>query len=74
MTGAEESAGTQKSPCTNVCVLDAGTGWCLGCGRTGPEIAAWGAMDSEARVALKARLPERLRQISGRGVSAVDQG
>ena len=33
-----------KSPCTNLCVLDPGTGWCEGCGRTLAEIAKWSAM------------------------------
>jgi uncharacterized protein len=33
------------SPCINVCVLDAG-GYCLGCLRTGDEIARWREMSA----------------------------
>ena len=33
-----------KSPCSNLCVLDPGTGWCEGCGRTLDEIGKWSAM------------------------------
>jgi len=33
------------SPCTNVCRMDAATGWCEGCLRTIDEIAGWSAMD-----------------------------
>ena len=30
-----------KSPCISVCVINAGTGYCLGCFRTTDEIANW---------------------------------
>jgi uncharacterized protein len=36
------------SPCTGVCRLD-GAGYCLGCQRTGEEIAGWLAMTPEQR-------------------------
>jgi uncharacterized protein len=32
------------SPCTSVCRIDPGTGWCVGCLRTMDEIIDWGAM------------------------------
>lgn len=51
---------TPESPCTKVCVIDAATGWCLGCGRTGTEIAGWIGMTISQRLALKAELPARL--------------
>ncbi|MCF8478436.1 MAG: DUF1289 domain-containing protein, partial [Pseudolabrys sp.] len=35
---------TIESPCVKTCTLDAGTGLCLGCGRTIDEIGGWGAM------------------------------
>jgi predicted Fe-S protein YdhL (DUF1289 family) len=39
------------SPCTNVCRIDARTGWCEGCARTLDEIAAWsGLSDAEKHV------------------------
>jgi predicted Fe-S protein YdhL (DUF1289 family) len=37
------------SPCINVCRMDDATGWCAGCLRTIDEIAAWSALDDEAR-------------------------
>jgi len=47
------------SPCISVCALDASTGWCLGCFRTIDEIAAWGALDDEAKREVLSRLPAR---------------
>ena len=47
------------SPCVKVCVLDRTSGLCLGCLRTGEEIAAWPAMPPEARRALLGELPAR---------------
>lgn len=49
-----------KTPCILVCQLDAVTGWCFGCGRTGDEIARWGRIDDAARDAIMAALPPRL--------------
>ena len=57
-----------SSPCTKVCVLDAG-GLCEGCGRTRDEIAAWGGLSEPQRRAIMATLPERLRR-AGRGSEA----
>ena len=48
------------SPCTKVCTLDAATGFCLGCGRSGHEIASWLDMSVAERIALKAQLPARM--------------
>ena len=47
------------SPCTNVCRMDARTGWCEGCWRTIDEIAAWAALDDAARRAVLARIAAR---------------
>ena len=33
------------SPCTNVCVIDRASGYCMGCLRTIEEISAWGGAD-----------------------------
>lgn len=40
------------SPCTNICRIDARTGWCEGCVRTLDEIVAWVTLsdDEKARV------------------------
>ena len=48
-----------RSPCIGVCALDPGTGWCEGCLRTIDEIAAWGALDEQARREIWQRLPTR---------------
>jgi len=40
------------SPCTNVCRMDARSGWCEGCARTLPEIAAWSAMSDDEKTAV----------------------
>ena len=48
------------SPCVNICELDAATGWCIGCGRTGDEVAVWSAVDDAERQAILDRLPERM--------------
>jgi uncharacterized protein len=44
------------SPCTNVCRIDAASGWCEGCLRTLDEIALWSALDEAARRAVCADL------------------
>ena len=49
------------SPCTKVCVLDAATGLCLGCGRTRDEIAAWGALSEAQRRTIMAGREARMR-------------
>jgi hypothetical protein len=47
------------TPCTGVCRLD-GRGYCLGCRRTGEEIARWRAMtDVERLHVMRVILPGR---------------
>lgn len=53
------------SPCIKLCTLDPATGFCLGCGRTGAEIAGWISMSREERIALKQALPQRLSVMAG---------
>lgn len=50
-----------SSPCTKLCLLDAATGLCEGCGRTRDEIALWRSMSEPQRRAVMAILGERLR-------------
>lgn len=63
MSGTIRSANpaTVPSPCTDVCRIDTGTGWCEGCLRTIDEIAAWGALDDRAKRAIWKLLPARRR-------------
>ncbi len=49
------------SPCTSVCRMHAGTGWCEGCLRTIDEIIAWGSLDDVGkRGVLRLLGPRRL--------------
>ncbi len=48
------------SPCVNVCEIDPATGWCVGCARTGDEIAAWTTVGDAGRQAVLDRLPARM--------------
>ncbi len=56
-------SGRIRSPCNDVCQLDRKSGWCLGCGRTGPEIAAWPRITDDERDRVMALLPERLEAL-----------
>jgi predicted Fe-S protein YdhL (DUF1289 family) len=47
------------SPCTGICKMDDALGVCLGCGRTGDEIAEWSLASDERRSAIWALLPGR---------------
>jgi predicted Fe-S protein YdhL (DUF1289 family) len=51
-----------SSPCNKVCVVDGVTGLCFGCGRTLPEIAKWGGISEEQRLAIMAGLADRMRE------------
>jgi predicted Fe-S protein YdhL (DUF1289 family) len=51
------------SPCIGLCKLDAATGYCLGCARTGDEIATWRDATGAARGAIWAALPARFDQL-----------
>lgn len=55
------------SPCINVCVIDAATGLCAGCGRTLAEIAAWSGLDDRERRKIMAELPERRARLGNGG-------
>jgi len=47
------------SPCVKVCVLHPGAKLCMGCFRTGDEIARWSRMEPAERQTIMAELPER---------------
>jgi predicted Fe-S protein YdhL (DUF1289 family) len=48
-----------KTPCVQVCVLDAQSGLCLGCFRTMAEIAGWTRLTDDQRDAVLGDLPGR---------------
>jgi len=52
-----------ESPCTKVCIIHAAKGYCLGCGRSLSEIAAWGSLSGHDRTRLMADLPRRLAML-----------
>jgi|GEM_PF-833499 len=54
------------SPCSSICRMDQATGWCQGCARTLPEIAAWAGLDEADKRRVWALLPERRRQMGAR--------
>jgi hypothetical protein len=56
-----------KTPCIKVCAVDGQTGFCLGCGRTLPEIGRWGQMQPDARDQVIAHLPARIAQLERLG-------
>ena len=49
-----------ETPCISVCLIDPKTSLCRGCGRTLPEIARWGRMESAERLSIMAALPQRM--------------
>ncbi len=50
----------KETPCVAVCLMDPKTNLCLGCGRTLPEIARWGRMESAERLSIMSTLSQRL--------------
>jgi predicted Fe-S protein YdhL (DUF1289 family) len=65
MSGAAAATG-DASPCTRTCVLDRVTGYCIGCGRSGEEIARWTEMAPAERAGVTAALDARLRFMTSR--------
>ena len=59
---ADSAASEQvSSPCISICVMDAASGFCIGCLRTLDEIASWSVLDADARRAVLAAIDERRR-------------
>lgn len=48
-----------ESPCVKICLIHPEARICLGCHRTGEEIAGWSLMTPEERRAIMAELPGR---------------
>jgi predicted Fe-S protein YdhL (DUF1289 family) len=55
----QEASLPVKSPCINVCRMDARTGYCEGCLRTIDEIACWSGYTDEDKLAVIAKLAAR---------------
>ena len=53
------------SPCISVCQLDRDSGQCVGCYRTGAEIAAWRSMSLDAQRDLLEVLRDRRAAATG---------
>lgn len=54
-----------ESPCILVCSIDMKSGYCIGCGRTGSEIAGWIAMSPPERRRIMDTLGARLEKMEG---------
>jgi predicted Fe-S protein YdhL (DUF1289 family) len=55
-----------ETPCEKICVLDATSGLCRGCGRSLSEIERWTAYSDGERSRVMAELPGRLAAIKAR--------
>ena len=55
-----------ESPCVKICVLHPEARICIGCHRTGEEIATWSRMSREERRDIMSALPERKTLLPGR--------
>lgn len=55
-----------KTPCVQVCVLDRQERLCIGCLRTGEEIAGWTSMTDAERERIMAELPARAPRLKVR--------
>jgi len=53
-----------RTPCVQVCAVDADSGLCLGCFRSLAEIAGWSKLTDEARALVMDELPSRRGRIA----------
>jgi len=53
-----------RTPCVQVCFLDDESGLCLGCLRSGEEIALWTRFSDDQRAAIMQALPSRQTRIA----------
>ncbi|MFG6486189.1 DUF1289 domain-containing protein [Roseateles sp. BYS78W] len=65
---AISSGGAPKSPCVNVCQMDAASGWCRGCARRLDEIAGWGSAPELRQRQILDQLPARRIELQRRGL------
>jgi predicted Fe-S protein YdhL (DUF1289 family) len=55
-----------ESPCIKVCVIDPGSGYCIGCGRTREEIASWLGINVGERRRIMGVLRDRMSSLTDR--------
>jgi len=53
-----------QSPCIKLCVLEPDSGYCIGCGRTGDEIASWISLTPQERKTVISQLDLRLANLT----------
>jgi uncharacterized protein len=63
-----------ESPCNKVCVVDAASKLCIGCGRTLAEIGGWIGFTPEERRRVMAELPARLATLRPSRQNNTDAG
>jgi hypothetical protein len=64
-----------ETPCVRLCMLHPETGLCVGCARSGAEIAAWSRMTPAERRVVMDALPDRTPAPTGRrGGAAARRG
>lgn len=56
-----------KSPCVGVCRLDKVSGLCVGCLRTGAEIALWPHATTTVKAAILTRIERRRKSSESAG-------
>ena len=62
----------KDDPCVGVCRFDGRAGWCVGCGRTIPEVQAWRKLTPYRRAALLRELPRRVGQLGPEATTPKD--
>lgn len=55
-----------ESPCVKICLIHPEAKLCVGCLRTGEEIASWSSMSVDERREIMAQLSERKSRLPGR--------
>lgn len=66
-----------ESPCVNICVIHPDARICIGCHRTGDEIARWSRLSPDERRTIMAELPSRhtlLRKRRGGRTARLKEG
>jgi len=59
-----------ETPCEQICIVDAPSGLCRGCGRSLDEIGRWTAYSDDERRRIMDELPRRLEAMNARTAPA----